>query len=41
MPFSWKEYLSQIANNPLTGEWAKEVAQYLMKTGEQVDGKGT
>jgi hypothetical protein len=36
---SWKDYLSQIANNSLTGEWAKEVAQYLIKSGEHVNGK--
>ena len=34
---SWKEYLSEIAENPLTGEWAKEVAEYLVKTGEEQD----
>jgi hypothetical protein len=27
---SWKEYLSEIAKNPLAGEWAREVAQYLI-----------
>ena len=27
---SWKEYLSEIAKNPLSGEWVKEVAQHLM-----------
>lgn len=32
---SWEEYLSEIAKNPLTGEWAKEVAEYLIKTGER------
>jgi hypothetical protein len=26
---SWKEYLSEIQQNSLTGEWAKEVANYL------------
>ncbi len=26
---SWKEYLREIAKNPLTGEWAREVAGYL------------
>lgn len=31
---SWKEYLSEIVKNPFTGEWAKEVAEYLSKTGE-------
>jgi hypothetical protein len=34
MGISWKEYLSTIANNTLTGEWAKEVAEYLIKNGE-------
>jgi hypothetical protein len=28
---SWKEYLSEIAKNPLAGEWPKEVAQHLMR----------
>ena len=32
---SWKEYLSEIANNPLTGLWAKETAQYLITAGEK------
>jgi len=32
---SWKEYLSEIIKNPLTGEWAKEVAEYLVKSGEK------
>jgi len=32
---SWKEYLSEIAKNPLTGEWAKEVAEYLINSGEK------
>jgi len=27
---SWKEYLSEIERNPLTGEWTKEVASYLI-----------
>lgn len=35
LEISWKEYLSQIAMNPLTGEWAKEVAEHLMKSGEK------
>ena len=30
---SWKEYLSEITKNSLTGEWAKEVAEYLKKNG--------
>lgn len=32
---SWKDYLSEIVKNPLTGEWAKEVAEYLIKSGEK------
>jgi hypothetical protein len=32
---SWKEYLSEVVKNPLTGEWAKEVAKYLINTGEK------
>ena len=34
---SWKEYLSEIAENPLTGEWAREVAQYLSQNGEKME----
>lgn len=34
LKISWKEYLSEIVKNPLTGEWAKEVAEYLIKSGE-------
>jgi hypothetical protein len=34
LEISWKEYLSEIAKNPLTGEWAREVAEHLLKTGE-------
>jgi hypothetical protein len=30
LKISWREYLSEIEQNPLTGEWAKEVASYLM-----------
>jgi hypothetical protein len=26
----WKEYLSEIEQNSLTGEWVKEVANYLI-----------
>ena len=29
---SWGEYLSEIEQNPLTGEWAKEVANYLINS---------
>jgi hypothetical protein len=32
---SWKEYLSEIANNSYTGLWAKEMVEYLMKSGEK------
>ena len=32
---SWKEYLSEIAKNPLTGEWAREVAENLITTEER------
>ncbi|MBX5328193.1 MAG: hypothetical protein QHH18_00415 [Candidatus Bathyarchaeota archaeon] len=35
LEISWKEYLSEIAKNPLTGEWAKEVSEYLSKSGEK------
>ncbi|MGB9853731.1 MAG: hypothetical protein ACPLRY_02860 [Candidatus Bathyarchaeales archaeon] len=35
---SWKEYLSEIVKNPFTGEWAKEVAENLMKSGDREDG---
>jgi len=30
LKISWKEYLSEIEQNSLTGEWAKEVASYLV-----------
>jgi hypothetical protein len=30
LKISWKEYLSEITQNALTGEWAKEVANYLV-----------
>ena len=32
---SWKEYLSEVVKNPLTGEWAREVAEHLIKNGEK------
>jgi hypothetical protein len=32
---TWKEYLSEIAKNPLTGQWTKEVAQQLVNVGEK------
>ena len=31
---SWKEYLSQIAESPLAGNWVKEVAKYLIENEE-------
>jgi len=31
MDISWKEYLNEIAKNPYTGSWAKEVAEQLME----------
>jgi hypothetical protein len=31
---SWREYLSEIERNPLTGEWVKEVAIYLINSEE-------
>jgi hypothetical protein len=34
LEISWKEYLSEIVKNELTGEWAKEVAEHLVKSGE-------
>lgn len=30
----WKEYLSKIAEHSLTGDWVKEVTNYLIKNGE-------
>lgn len=27
----WKDYLIEIQKNSLTGEWAKEVAKYLLE----------
>jgi hypothetical protein len=31
---SWREYLSEIERNPLTGEWTKQVASYLINSEE-------
>jgi len=36
LDISWEDYLSEIVKNPYAGEWAKEVAEYLLKHG----GKG-
>jgi len=33
----WVEYLVQIQKNTLTGEWAKEVANDIIITGESTD----
>lgn len=35
LDISWKEYLSEIANNALTGKAAKETADHLLKIGEK------
>ena len=34
LEISLKEYLSEIVKNPLTGEWAKEVAERLINKGK-------
>jgi len=34
LKISWKEYLSEIEQNSLTGEWAKEVVSYLVNNEE-------
>jgi hypothetical protein len=39
LDISWKEYLSEIAKNPLSGEWVKEVAQHVILNEEQIDVK--
>jgi DNA topoisomerase-1 len=31
---SWKEYLSEVAKNQLTGQWAREQAKYMISSGE-------
>jgi hypothetical protein len=36
---SWEEYLSEIEKHSLTGEWAKEVAKYMISNEEVKDGK--
>ena len=36
----WKEYLNEIAKSPLTGIWAKEVAENLLSTKEKAQTKG-
>ena len=32
LDLTWKEYLSGIAENSLTGEWARQVAEHLVQT---------
>jgi len=32
MGISWEEYLKEIIENPFTGIWVKEVAQFLMSS---------
>jgi hypothetical protein len=39
LTISWREYLSEIERNPLTGEWVKEVASYLINNEETTNGK--
>jgi hypothetical protein len=34
---TWKEYLSEIAKNPLIGQWAREIAENLARNGERQD----
>lgn len=38
LEISWKEYLREIIRNPFTGEWAKEIAEHLIKTGVEESG---
>ncbi len=33
MEIGWEDYLREVAENPNTGEWAREVAQHLLKNG--------
>ena len=35
MEISWKDYLSQVAENSSAGNWAKEVAKCLIKNGDK------
>jgi len=35
----WKDYLGEIQKNCLTGEWAREVAEYLIKNEEMENDK--
>jgi hypothetical protein len=38
LDISWEDYLSEILKNPLTGVWAKEVVQQLLKKEDPNDG---
>jgi hypothetical protein len=33
LDISWEDYLNEIIKNPLTGVWAKEVAQLILVEG--------
>jgi len=35
MDISWKEYLNEVAENPYSGSWAKEVARHLSRKEER------
>jgi len=39
LKISWEGYLSEIEKNSLTGDWAKEVAEYLISNEEEKNGK--
>jgi predicted metal-binding protein len=34
LKISWKDYISEIAKNSVTGEWARDVAKYLINNEE-------
>jgi hypothetical protein len=36
-PIDEKNYLNRISTNPFTGQWAKEVALYLLKNGGSIN----
>lgn len=39
LKISWKEFLREIEQNSLTGEWAKEVAKYLINSEDMDNGE--
>ncbi|MBN1357983.1 hypothetical protein JW988_04350 [Candidatus Bathyarchaeota archaeon] len=39
LTITWREYLREIERNPLTGEWTKEVASYLINNEETKNGE--